>query len=743
MMQTDDDQLVFVDEIAEAPGEEMLLPSWPLLVVDDDEDVHHATEFALRGLQVLGRSLEFLHASSAAGALDVLGQRPDVAVVLLDVVMEREDAGLRAVERIRNELGMAAVRIVLRTGQPGYAPELEAISNYDINDYKTKSELTRSKLFTTVTAAIRSFDQIHRLEASRSGLELIAEGAIRFNAEHGLHAFGAAVLAQMAALLGVPASGVICLDAPGNEPGLLAGRGPVVLAGAGQFSRYAGQPLAMIDAGPVRQLLDACLAEERNQFAEHCLALSFPGRQGRRLAACLESAAPLREVDRHLLDVFCANISICGENVELVERLRTTAYVDALTGLPNRAAQITAIDQMARIGAPSIGAVALVDIDQFSETIDAFGYRFGDEQLRAVAGRLRAALPDEVYVARVGGDVFSVCGDPALVNSGKLRAVLAEPFDGEGGQHTIYFSIGLVHPDGLQHSGADLLRDAAVALKRAKSEGPGNAAVYTPEVGEQTRQRVHLLHHLRSAFDAGQLYLAYQPQLDLATRRPVGVEALLRWPEAGGGFVPLDQLISVAEQSGMIVELGAWVVQAALATQRRLVADGFELRMAINVSAVQFHHPGFVTMLEQALATASVDPSRIELEITESIALRGCAQIEERLRAVKLLGVSLAIDDFGTGFSSLSYLDRLGADCLKIDRSFVAAIDGGGSGKRIADLIIQLGHHLGMRVIAEGVEQPAQLDILAGLGCHEAQGWCYASAMPQAELLHWLEAAAR
>jgi diguanylate cyclase (GGDEF)-like protein len=398
---------------------------------------------------------------------------------------------------------------------------------------------------------------------------------------------------------------------------------------------------------------------------------------------------------------------------------------------------------MARIGAPSIGAVALVDIDQFSETIDAFGYRFGDEQLRAVAGRLRAALPDEVYVARVGGDVFSVCGDPALVNSGKLRAVLAEPFDGEGGQHTIYFSIGLVHPDGLQHSGADLLRDAAVALKRAKSEGPGNAAVYTPEVGEQTRQRVHLLHHLRSAFDAGQLYLAYQPQLDLATRRPVGVEALLRWPEAGGGFVPLDQLISVAEQSGMIVELGAWVVQAALATQRRLVADGFELRMAINVSAVQFHHPGFVTMLEQALATASVDPSRIELEITESIALRGCAQIEERLRAVKLLGVSLAIDDFGTGFSSLSYLDRLGADCLKIDRSFVAAIDGGGSGKRIADLIIQLGHQLGMRVIAEGVEQPAQLDILAGLGCHEAQGWCYASAMPQAELLHWLEAAAR
>jgi len=202
--------------------------------------------------------------------------------------------------------------------------------------------------------------------------------------------------------------------------------------------------------------------------------------------------------------------------------------------------------------------------------------------------------------------------------------------------------------------------------------------------------------------------------------------------------VPLEQCIPVAEQSGLIVEIGAWVLNEAVAAQRELAGQGFSLRMAVNVSPVQFRHPGFLDVVRQAIAGAGIDPALLELEITESVALSGWKTVVEHLQALKALGVSIAIDDFGTGFSSLSYLVRLPADCLKIDRSFVHALDDQHSGTPIAAMVIQLGKQLGMRVLAEGVEDRRQLRILSELGCHEAQGLVYAPAMERRDLLAWL-----
>jgi len=737
-MHNDDDHLAFVED---APGLQPVCAAeacWTVLIVDDDEDVHHATEFALHDLKVLGRPLRFLHASTAAEAIAVLDRHRDVAVVLLDVVMEREDAGLVAVERIRNELAMAAVRIVLRTGQPGYAPELDAIANYDINDYKTKTELTRSKLFTTVTAAIRSFDQIRRLEESRSSLELIIESASRFNAEQGLPTFAAAVVEQLAALLGVPPEGMVCVRNTGDAKADDHGVADMILAAAGRFAPLVNQPLSALTDLDVREMINGCLREGANRRGERMLALHFSGRHGRDFAVYVESTAPIRMLDRHLLDIFCTNITIRGENIGLVERLRTAAFVDALTGLPNRAAQIEVIDELTRISASGDHVLALVDIDEFSETIDAFGYSFGDQQLQAVGGRLRALLPDDVHVARVGSDVFGVYGNGKIVTLENLRNILFDPFDNEGVTHTISFSLGLVGAADAACSGVDLLRNAAIALKRAKVDGPGNAAYYTAAVGIQTRQRVHMLHDLRAALENRQLIVAFQPQFDLATNRVLGVEALLRWRSDAGRYVPLDQFIPVAEQSGLIVEIGAWVLNAALAAQRELAAAGFKLRMAVNVSPVQFRHPGFLDVVRGAIAESGIDPALLELEITESVALSGWKLVTEHLQAIKLLGVSIAIDDFGTGFSSLSYLARLPADCLKIDRSFVHALDDRHSGAPIAAMVIRLGEQLGMRVLAEGVEDVLQLQTLIELGCNEAQGLVYAPAMEQRDLLVWL-----
>lgn len=731
-MHNDNDQLVLIDDSPLPESGQMAEACWYLLIVDDDEDVHHATEFALSDLRVLGRPLDFLHAFSAAEAITTLESHRDVAVILLDVVMEREDAGLKAVERIRNELGLDAVRIILRTGQPGYAPELDAIANYDINDYKTKTELTRGKLFTTVTAAIRSFDQIQRLKASRNGLELIIEGSSHFNAEQGLPPFAAAVIVQLSNLLGIPPEGMVCIRAGGDKAAGL------VLAAAGQYGKLTNQPLSAVADKNAREMLERCLEARCNQCGERSLALYFAGRHGSNFAVYIESTAAIHHIDRHLLNVFRTNIAICGENIGLVERLRTAAYVDTLTGLPNRAAQIDAIDELAEGVGERNHVLALIDIDQFSETIDAFGYRFGDRQLQAVGGRLREMLPDEVHVARVGSDVFGVFGRGELVNPASLRAILQEPFDSEGGLHTISFSIGLASSATADADGADLQRNAAIALKRAKVAGPGNDAYYTTEVGVLTRQRVHMLHDLRWALNNRELFVVYQPQIDLASGAVVGVEALLRWRTANGEFVPLEQFIAVAEQSGLIVAVGSWVLRTALAAQCQLAAQGYRLRMAVNVSPVQFRQPGFLAIVRDAIAEYSIDPGLLELEITESVALSGWTQIGERMQAIKSLGALIAIDDFGTGFSSLSYLARLPADCLKIDRSFVHALDDQYSGTPIAAMVVQLGKQLGMRVLAEGVEDCIQLQTLIALGCHEAQGLVYASAMTEAELLVWL-----
>ncbi|MGE5385009.1 MAG: putative bifunctional diguanylate cyclase/phosphodiesterase [Betaproteobacteria bacterium] len=728
-MVDEDDRLDFLEEEVDDPTAGLPVPDpWRVLVVDDDEDVHQATSFALRGARILGRPLEFLHAYSSASALEILREATDLAVILLDVVMETEDAGLALIGRVREELGLLSVRIILRTGQPGYAPDIEAITRYDINDYKTKAELNRSRLFTVLTAAIRSYDQITRLDEGRRGLELIVDGTNRFIAEQGMPTFATGVIHQIAALLAVPPVGVAVRQA-GDAKAPLA-----VLASTGSFAEGQAVPSAARIAAEC--CLVAALREKKLQEDAGGIALYFSGKDGQDFAAYVEKP-PGHQINRYLLDVFCANVAICADNIGLVARLRETAYVDALTGLPNRTALIEIMEgRLAKIDGHA-RVVAIVDIDQFSETIDILGYRYGDQILVEVARRLRGALPDDVCVARVGGDVFGLVGAEDVVNPALLREILNDPLMIEEGTQTVSISLGFVIADDTT-SGADLLRYAAIALKRAKADGVGREAYYTPEVAIQTRERVRMLQDLRAAFSSDRLFVVYQPQVDLASARAIGVEALLRWRTDDGRFIPPDRFIPVAEQSGLIVALGAWVLRTSLHALNNFRAAGHQLRMAVNVSAIQFHHPGFMEMLDQALAETGAPPELLELEITESVAMFGQAEFEGRIHALKSRGLTVAIDDFGTGFSSLSYLDRLSADCLKIDRSFVWALDSNKPGARIAEMVVALGRRLGMRVLAEGVETAEQAGLLRQMGCDQAQGWLYGRPVVQEELMLFL-----
>ncbi|HEX2010580.1 MAG TPA: EAL domain-containing protein [Roseateles sp.] len=731
----DDDLLEFVDGPEGAGHAADQEPPWRVLIVDDDADVHKATELAMQGLQIEGRPLSFLHASSAAQARELMRHETDLAVVLLDVVMESENAGLQLVRQIREDLHQHAVRIVLRTGQPGYAPEIETVQAYDINDYKTKSELTRTRLYTVLTAAIRSYKQICALEANRQGLELIVEASTELSRLRGLHRFAEGVVTQLCALLGILPEGLVCAQAGADVPMSL--QDVRIIAAAGQYSGLINAPLAQVQVAHVRERLERCLLERRHILSDGtCLYFGLP--QGRAMAALVEVGRELNAMELQLLRAFCSNIAVGLENVALYGQLLDQAHNDPLLRLPNRVRFIELLDQ--NLKDPAGITLALIDLDDFSDVNDAFGQGFGDQVLQAVAQRLGEQLGFNTAMARVAADAFGLIGPDELVNSERIGAVFVEPFAVAGERLQLSATTGLVRLSESASVGSELLLDAQIALKRAKQQHRGAAQYFSPAMGTDARERFKLLKGLRAGFEENRLFVVYQPQVDLASGRTLGAEALLRWRTAEGQFVPPDQFIPLAEQSGLIISIGEFVLRTACHQLRRMEEQGYaDFRMCVNISLAQFRHPGFIASLNGALQDTGVNPVNLELEITESMAMEDSTLVLHLLADIKRSGATVAIDDFGTGFSSLSQLRRLQVERLKIDRAFVHEAQHSSAGLTIAQMVINLGRGLGLTVIAEGVETEEQRQQLLALGCHEGQGWLFARPMPAEQLEDWMQ----
>ncbi len=747
-----DDLLQFVDETPPAaplaaPASGALPRPWRVLVVDDDADVHEATRYALRGMLADGRGLELLHAHSAAEGLAMLRTAPDVAVALVDVVMETDDAGLQLVAQARQQLGLRNLRIILRTGQPGMAPEIETIERHDINDYRTKGELTRNRLHVSLLAALRSYDQLHRLDIGRAGLEKVIQASRSFLAETGMVSFAEGIILQLASLMGVEVQGLVCVRShgQGTPPATLHLSPDVsvdytVIAAAGPYSHLLNKRAMHIGATEVAGCLQQCLAERRNLLRHNGMALYFEGAHGHDTAAYVALPGPLDETRRSLLDVFCTNITMCADNIGLMERLRTSAHVDEQLGVANQLALCQRIDGLQSSGQASDQVLALVDIDQFAEINDMLGHQAGDQVLKDLAERLARAIGPQGLLARVGGNTFAVLGPESALRETLLRDAIAQPIGRGDIRMPLSACLGWLHGRLLGPAeGSVWLKKAAIALKRAKSRGLGQSEVYRLELSDAAEQRTRLLEALHTAADSGELSLAYQPKIHLATGRVVGLEALMRWRRPDGSMVPPDSFIPVAEQSGLILPMGAWAMETALRALKTLQQDGHQgLHVAVNVTVSQFMQPDFVQRVLAALQTTGMAAADLELEVTESVALTGQTAVIDVLHTLRSLGISLAIDDFGTGFSSLSYLDQVPAHRLKIDRAFVQALDRCGRSPRIAGLIVPLGHQIGMTVVAEGVETLQQAQQLHELGCDEVQGYLFARPMPLVDLQAWL-----
>jgi diguanylate cyclase (GGDEF)-like protein len=730
------DDFLFIDDSDE---EEILasttVDTWKILIVDDDPEIHSVTQLALSELIVLGRSLEYLHAYSGSEACKILEENPEIVVVLLDVVMETDDAGLKVVKYIRENLARHDIRIVLRTGQPGYAPEENVIKDYDINDYKTKTELTRRKLVTTVYAAIRSYQQIQHVNQNRVGLEKIITASSELLEQHTIHSYANDVLKQLAHLIGNVNKGVFCA----RGQGILTNVDDLSFYILGQFGSstiFIDQKVSALKDPLVEQKISNCYARKSHDLTSENIALYLAnGRHKAVIYLALET--PLSPFTKQLVEVFIANVSVGYENVHLFHQLRDAAYKDVLTGLPNRLAFLQLLDQFVSSDDDNLVA-ALVDLNHFSDINDGLGQDIGNQLLIAVAKRLKT-LGSDVQVTRIGADVFGLIGSKVNLNPTSLQALFEQLF--VAGEQSVPLSacFGLCSHEEAGSEGKKVLNQINIALNLAKKDRQNHLVYYQQEMEDKTLWRLSMIRQLRTDFADNRLALWYQPQLNLSSGKVIGAEALLRWRTAEGKYISPAVFIPLAEYSGLIIEIGDWVIEQACLQIKALEQQGFyDVAISVNVSIPQFRRGDFAQNIIEKINKYHVEPKKLELEITENILMDDPQIVIDALVKLKQQGLRIALDDFGTGYSSLSYLQQLPLDRLKVDRAFVTNITKP-ENSIIADTIISLGKKMHLNVIAEGVEDKSQEIHLLNQGCDDVQGYFYAKPMPAEEFVAYLK----
>ncbi|WP_206816376.1 bifunctional diguanylate cyclase/phosphodiesterase, partial [Chroococcus sp. FPU101] len=430
-------------------------------------------------------------------------------------------------------------------------------------------------------------------------------------------------------------------------------------------------------------------------------------------------------------------LTVMQKRVE--ETLRHQSLHDQLTGLPNRMLfhnLLTLALAQAEHQGQSLG-VMFLDLDRFKLVNDTLGHAAGDLLLQQTAQRLTSCLRPEDTIARWAGDEFTILvldlhsTEQAISIAQRILRAFDEPFYLEGQELYIKSSIGIAFAPYDGKDAETLLKNADIAMYRTKQQGKNNYQLYAPSMNTKALERLTLENNLYKALKRGEFLLHYQPQIDLNTGQIVGMEALIRWQREGVDLIPPDQFIPLAEETGLIVAIGEWVLQTACTQNRAWQLAGLPpLRVAINLSACQFQQGDLVQIVTQILQQTQLDPQCLELEITESIAMQDVSLTISVLKKLKAMGIYISIDDFGTGYSSLSTLRDFPVDALKIDQSFIRELWTHSSNKAIVKSVIALGHGLGLKLIAEGVETPEQLQFLRSLGCDFAQGYLISCPLP-------------
>ncbi|HEY5024673.1 MAG TPA: EAL domain-containing protein [Acidimicrobiales bacterium] len=541
---------------------------------------------------------------------------------------------------------------------------------------------------------------------------------------------------------------------------LLLDRAGIVQSVSAAITRMLGHDQALVEGHPLEDLvvqadrpalqaaLAAALEGPPTEEGPTTVEVDLRRRDGGVPVPCELSIVNLLDdptVDG--LAVSAHNITQLRSTRDALERLATR---DPLTGLPNRKLILDRIEQMQKRGRRTghDGAVLFVDLDRFKDVNDSLGHRVGDDVLRQTAIRFQSALRESDSIGRLGGDEFVVLVESsgahhATAAAQRLLDSLAVPFAVHSAarpQLTISASIGIV--SGAYASAEDLLMDADVALYEAKAAGRNRAVRFEPHMRGEFRTRIDLERDLRLALEADEFFLVYQPVIQLGDGTVQSVEALLRWRRPSGVVVAPDEFIPALEDSGLIVEVGAFVLQEACRQTQLWHDAGLPTAVSVNVSPRQFETGTLVDEIQSALEGSGLDPTSLILEMTETTLMRDSYESAVRLRALKDLGIRLAIDDFGTGYSSLAYLQQFPVDILKIDRTFILGAASDRASTALVHALIELGTALGLKTVAEGIETIEQLIRLKEEGCDAGQGFYFSRPLEPGDAGSFLAAAA-
>ena len=583
-------------------------------------------------------------------------------------------------------------------------------------------------------------DALNRFHAERA-----AEAALRAHAESALHAR----VREIEATLGALSDGVLAL----NEGGRIAYANDAA-------AHLLGVPSAALQGQPWRdlfQLLDEQTGAARNGWLDQAREAGQPQRlrgelrlvplHARAFVAEL-NAVPLRHPGEVALLLVLRDISA---EIDKERQIAFQAFHDPLTGLGNRSKLARDLPQDIHRAREVDGQLALlfIDLDNFKDINDTLGHQVGDLLLRQLALRLQAAVPPPAWITRHGGDEFLVVlpllrdEQQAITLAQELMEQIRRPYTLEGYQLHVTPSVGIsLFPD---HGSTpnELVSRADMGMYAAKKLGRNTYCIFDDRQLEESSRRLAMENGLRTALARQEFWLAYQPKVDLATGRMVGAEALLRWDSQQLGRISPASFIPVAEESGLIIDIGDWVLHEAVAAARRWRdVLGHEMPVAVNVAAAQFRSPRLLQTLRAIAAEDRDIPHLIQLEVTESALISGLEDVTGKFIAIKELGYGIAIDDFGTGYSSLSYLKNLPVDTLKIDQAFIRDLHRSTQDVTIVSAVVKMGQSLGFAIVAEGVEEARHVQILKGLGCDQGQGYHFSRPVPEAERLPLLQSQA-
>jgi diguanylate cyclase (GGDEF)-like protein len=516
----------------------------------------------------------------------------------------------------------------------------------------------------------------------------------------------------------------------------MAGEGEAVAREVGQESWRIFAQLASQREAPLNEVTKRCL-RWRDSTAE---VLNSSASELELEAGVLDRALQMLQ---RSLDVTLVRMCQSFEDErqrsheELAGRQKELIFLathDALTGLPNRTLILDRIEQTltrARLKQEPVAALFL-DLDNFKAINDSLGHNVGDELLCAVAARLDGVIRETDALGRLGGDEFVVVADGLSLAAGpeliaeRLLEAFKEPFNLKGAEDTRVFvkaSIGIA--TGSRSSADELLRDADIAMYRAKRGGKSRYLVFETGMQDEVQSRMEIEMDLQGALEGEQFFLVYQPTFDLESMSPTGVEALIRWRRPGRGIVQPEEFIPLLEETGMIVEVGAWVLKEACAQGVKWQEAGYPLSIAVNVSGLQLDTDDLLDHVNEALDSSGLDPSVLTIEITETTLMSNAEETARRLASLKRLGIRIAVDDFGTGYSSLAHLRQFPVDVLKIDRSFISQLAEGGEGEILLHTLVQLGKALSIETTAEGIERSQDLSLIKSEDCDNGQGFLF------------------